>query len=90
MKRLPINNNIKKIKTLFKWIKCDKCGYEFRREYIWEVILLKRKVDDVIIHFIKYVCLNCCTTLEDVENYRLNKVGDRPQTPTKHPQGNDK
>jgi hypothetical protein len=74
MKRVPAHKKpeygIEKIKTWFKWIRCDVCGNEFRKEPIWKVFIFS----DIKIwsNRFDHVCQGCAKSLEDVIKYRQN------------------
>ena len=75
---------IKKIKTFFKWNKCDICGFEFRRELMWGFTIMcgLNWGRDYII------CTNCCRTIDAVDKHRTKLINYRPPAPPITPSGN--
>jgi hypothetical protein len=87
MKRTPPyrfpNYGIDKIKTFFKWIQCDKCRMEFRREYIWKCFIKSILFTDNIYG---YICMTCAPTIEDAVKFR-DKMRLRYKRQPKPPEG---
>ncbi len=81
MKRKPIQNFVKQIKTLFKWNKCHICGLEVRRENIWEIHLRTLNYNPQYI----YACLDCCKSEEEALNLREKVLNYKPIGPPPHP-----
>ena len=69
--------------TFFLWKKCDVCGFEFRREKLWEIIVWPRSKQDKKHPHI--VCKHCCPTIEDAIKYREDFYNKRPAPPPPPP-----
>lgn len=71
MKRSPVKIEVFHHYTVFKWVKCNKCGLEFRRERGWvaKVRLPTHRVSGCV-----YVCGECCGGLSEAEEY-FNQIG---------------
>jgi len=83
MKRLRItDNNIYEFTPFFFWKRCDECGYEFRKEKMWRIILIKRYNLDPLY---RDICLHCLPTLQDAINYKENYFKNNPPPPPPPP-----
>jgi len=59
---------IKKVTPIFRWIKCNKCGMEFRFERIWKVKPTPREYAYYRLKSSSYIyyCPDCAATKLDV------------------------
>lgn len=85
MRRLRLTNeHIEVFTPYFFWKKCDKCGYEIKKEKMWRIHILTRYNRDALY---KNVCQHCLPTLNDATIYRenyLKKLMEPPPPPPPH------
>lgn len=78
-KRMQYYKNIqyRRIRPLFFWEKCDKCGNEFRRETMYE--LTEPSVCGFTWSYYKRGCRNCFATIEDFKKWCEENVLLKPE-----------
>ncbi len=71
------NVRYRKIRPLFFWYKCDKCGNEFRRETMYE--LIEPSIIGVSWDYHKRGCQNCFPTKEHFKKWCEEEILLKPE-----------
>ena len=64
MKRSHAESAVKRHYPLFMWTQCECCKKDFRREWGWRTMYVKRSI---------YLCKDCAPTVADVVKV-INKL----------------